>query len=395
MTRRAVVATVVASSFVLVWGCSTTEVRLGVQPPDPPPSFVDPDAGDAFDGAAKVRSYCPSDRCPPGHTTCPDSLFLCDVDLRTDIDNCGECGNTCPRRGSNGEEYSCQDGRCVLVCDIREGLDCDGIPDNGCEAKPNTNENCGTCGLQCPADKPCINRGLTDYGCGCRPGQIYCPGGILPCVDPTADDSHCNGCGNVCPPTIEGQTLPDNNYAGCWDSACGAIKCEKNWSDCDNSSVNGSETDLVDDHNCGGCGVKCSDGMKCRLDYYMNPQCACPDGQTFCQAFCLTPDKCIGFCANLESDRNNCGTCGASCDYNVPNAYNMCDYGNCAAKCLNGWADCNGNEFDGCETDISADPKNCGGCGIVCDGIAGQACVDGQCMVEPCDVIQDAGGPTR
>ena len=70
-------------------------------------------------------------------------------------------------------------------------------------------------------------------------------------------------------------------------------------------------------------------------------------------------------------------------------------FGECQSTCNDRWDDCNGNRSDGGETHIASDPNNCGGCGIVCDGIAGQACVDGQCMVEACDAMQDAGVGAR
>ena len=53
-----------------------------------PPAFASPDA-EASDAARGLTQYCPSDECPPGHTTCPLSSFRCDVDLWTDRNNCG------------------------------------------------------------------------------------------------------------------------------------------------------------------------------------------------------------------------------------------------------------------------------------------------------------------
>jgi hypothetical protein len=59
---------------------------------------------------------------------------------------------------------------------------------------------------------------------------------------------------------------------------------------------------------------------------------------------------------------------------------------------VEGRADCNGNLEDSCEVKIDSDPYNCGACGVVCDAVAGQACVHGRCAVEPCPE-QDAGSP--
>ena len=48
--------------------------------------------------------------------------------------------------------------------------------------------------------------------------------------------------------------------------------------------------------------------------------------------------------------------------------------------------DCKNGASDGCETDVSSDPNNCGGCGIVCSPAAGGdvACVDGKCTLSAC-----------
>jgi len=378
-------------ALVAVVACTETRTDLGGDPASPP-AFIEPDASLIPDAGLELRSYCPSDRCPPGHTTCPNSQFLCDVDLLTDPFNCGECGNACRSSSTGGyEQYACVDGRCVMTCNQQYVLDCDGVPDNGCETNVIDNDHCGVCGNKCPADKPCVNRGLADYGCGCREGELLCPNplGLFPCVDPETDDANCGGCNNACPPEGDGsETPPPNTYFGCFDSQCGTLKCKGATADCDAVRENGCEVSLLDDDNCGTCGNKCAEGQRCALNPYV-PECMCPEGLTFCGS--CNGGVCSGQCVDLVNDDTNCGACGARCESNVPQALEACVYGRCERTCENGWGDCNGNRSDGCETHVAADPKNCGGCGIVCDGIAGQACVDGQCMVEPCDVIQDAG----
>ena len=387
-----------ASAGILVVACAETDVRtLGYGLPDGgnPPALVDPDAGPSTAPGDDVRSYCPSDRCPPGHTTCLNSKFLCDVDLRTDTENCGECGNSCRTGDAVGgkEVYTCVDGRCVMTCFEQDAMDCDGVPDNGCEAKTSDNDNCGICGNKCAADKPCVNRGLADWGCGCRAGDLLCPNpafpSFMPCVDAQNDDAHCGACNNACPREGDGsETPPPNTYFGCFEGQCGTLKCTGGFGDCDSVRDNGCEQSLIDNDNCGVCGNKCQDGQRCRLlPPFMIPTCMCPEGQTFCGTVGGVE---IGTCADLVNDDRNCGACGVSCGIG-----GTCVYGKCERLCPTGWADCNGNHDDKCETHVAADPKNCGGCGIVCDGVAGQACVDGQCMVEPCDETWDAGDPAR
>ena len=73
----------------------------------------------------------------------------------------------------------------------------------------------------------------------------------------------------------------------------------------------------------------------------------------------------------LASDPDNCGRCGISCSF--PNAAARCSEGDCAiAACVEGWADCDADASNGCETDLS-DPALCGTCGPL-DGTPGETC---------------------
>jgi len=57
-------------------------------------------------------------------------------------------------------------------------------------------------------------------------------------------------------------------------------------------------------------------------------------------------------------------------------------YGNCAT----GYYDCDADASNGCEINLSDDPLNCGGCGIVCSADnASSTCLAGQCAVASCE----------
>jgi len=390
-SRNVELAAALLGACVIVVACGTSEQRvLGTAEPEPLP-LIASDAGAPEASTETFTSYCPSDRCPAGHTTCPNSHFLCDVNLLTDPLNCGECGNACPP-SSLVEEFTCVGGRCVMVCKNQYGLDCDGVPDNGCETPPTSNDHCGVCGNACPEGIDCVDRSVFNYGCGCEPGEIYCANQFPACLRPDNDDANCGACGNACPRAGDGsETAPPNTYFGCHESQCGTLKCVTYFGDCDGVRDNGCETRLLDNDNCGGCGVQCAEGQQCALQQGI-PTCMCPEGQTFCGT--CSGGTCSGRCADLSSSRADCGACGSQCPL-MPRAASECVYGKCVTMCLTGWGDCDGNAANACETNLASDPKNCGACGNVCDGIAGQACVDGQCMVEPCEVLQDGGGPTR
>lgn len=366
--------------------------------------FVAPsDAGADAEGG--LIQYCPSNRCPEGHVTCPESQFACDVDLQTDTMNCGACGATC-FQGSNSSLFECVAGTCVLHCAIGPTyLDCDGIPDNGCEVRPNTNENCGACGHVCsdPAN-PCVEAHPDTYQCGCPSNERYCPADAEHdesyCVTHD-DDNNCGACGHACDPKGDG-TKPSfpNEYFGCLADKCNNPKCQDDYADCDGNPLNGCEAYMVSDTDCGGCGRACAAGQKC-AEQFGQPFCACPPGETFCgscpqlcnEAGCFDL-PCQGACFDLTSDVNACGSCDVACN-SGPATIPVCSYGTCGKRCPDGRADCNGNESDGCEVRTDTDPGNCGGCGIQCDAVAGQACVGGRCVVEPCDQVPSDSGVAR
>ena len=364
-----------------------------------PPIFVAPDASDAqadVDQNVNLTPYCPSNECPEGRATCQSSRFRCEVNLRTDRANCGACGAACPN-DTFTEIYECVEGKCEFECKKPYG-DCDGVADNGCETRLDSNDNCNGCGVKCEdPTKPCVQHRV-GYGCGCEDGKVYCPA-TNNCVDPKNDDDNCGACGNRCDPTGGGKPAYTNMYYGCVDSKCDELKCKKDWGNCDGLLSNGCETYLVTSANCGACGAACGAEEKCRIDpqgegfpfYFSKPQCMCPQGMTFCGS--CQEDGCRGQCFDLSSSWENCGACGLRCPappFFGATGGSTCNYGMCELQCFEGRADCNGDAKDYCETNIDSDPMNCGACGRVCDAIAGQACVGGECVVEPCKE-EDAG----
>lgn len=106
-----------------------------------------------------------------------------------------------------------------------------------------------------------------------------------------------------------------------------------------------------DAQNCGTCGNQCPDGLPCQVG-----QCMCPDGHELCG------DTCIDTEASVE----NCGGCGEACEANK-----VCFFGTCADTC-GALTECDG----GC-VDSQSDPFNCGGCDNACD--PGTMCEAGGC----------------
>ena len=87
---------------------------------------------------------------------------------------------------------------------------------------------------------------------------------------------------------------------------------------------------------------------------------------------------------NLSSNPLNCGACGNDCTTQGP-TWIVCKAGECKqSNCPVGEADCDLDEV--CETNIQTDVNNCGLCGIPCKfANASAECVDGKCVLKKCD----------
>lgn len=80
----------------------------------------------------------------------------CEMNLMSDMSNCGACGSVCPSSGFKFSSANCIGGVCQLWCNADYG-DCDGNVNNGCETILTTNFNCGTCGNICGINKTCVD----------------------------------------------------------------------------------------------------------------------------------------------------------------------------------------------------------------------------------------------
>ncbi len=104
----------------------------------------------------------------------------------------------------------------------------------------------------------------------------------------------------------------------------------------------------------------------------------CPDGDTSGSLFCHAGNcadgesVCGGVCTDLDTDRDNCGTCGTTCGDGL-----VCAGGQCVEGCTSGRINC-----AGVCVDPASDEANCGGCGVddptaVC--AADETCLAGTC----------------
>src|SRR5262249_30982036 len=144
------------------------------------------------------------------------------------------------------------------------------------------------------------------------------------------------------------------------------------------------ETDLsTSGANCGACGHACATIAN------GTPACttgACSIGS--CNAGFADCDRNAAHrCgADRATSKTNCRACGHACV--AANGTPACAGGACTVGLCNaGFADCDGNAANGCETDLKTSGANCGSCGNACPAAANMTpgCAGGVCGPVACN----------
>lgn len=260
------------------------------------------------------------------------------LNTRTDVQNCGGCGQHCPV----GDV--CMNGQCSRP---------DGGFTLGCYTDPAT--MCAP-GTSCtPNNSRCVTQTCTPstFGGPCAPppnggsGTTYnicCNAG---CVDLYSDPNNCSQCGRACGP---GQFC---NWGQCRPTpTCGptnsGVECPMTGGGIGNCCGGACVNRTTNAANCGACGASCVAGDICR------------------QGSCTLPDAGFaGGCANecpagTVCDGNKClklscavGSTGEVCGFGV-------GVGN------NGYATTTGRCCNGSCVDLAQDPLHCSNCGAAC-----------------------------
>jgi len=328
----------------------------------------------------------PQDGCerpciPTGAETCNYLDDDCDCDTDEDFDlqndpvNCGTCNNVCSYPfGVAG----CVNGNCEMQRCLDGYADCNLTDQDGCEIHTDADvANCGSCNNACQfdhADASCLS-GFCIMG-SCDTGWRDCDySDTNGCeTDIYFDEQNCGGCGNRC--------LYQNGEGICSGGNCFLSSCLPGYDDCNNNRGDGCEVDLnTDVNNCGFCFNQCPgtvgtpicDNGSCDIS-------SCNPGLEDCD-----PNDGVQCETDIWSDPNNCNGCGLVCSLDHASA--LCSTGSCVVdQCDSGWGDCNNQDPDGCERDVTSDPNNCGFCGNVCSfDNASAACVDSNCQLDSCD----------
>jgi hypothetical protein len=146
-------------------------------------------------------------------------------------------------------------------------------------------------------------------------------------INTTTNVNNCGACSNVCP--------PQGGTPACSNSQCTVSSCAAGFGDCDGSSVNGCETNTTNSvQHCGGCGLAC---------FAANGTASCTGGTCFVASCAAGFADCDGQYANgCETNLKtltSCGACGVACA--LPNATATCATGTCELVSCNGaFADC-------------------------------------------------------
>jgi hypothetical protein len=312
----------------------------------------------------------PAINCPSGQKVCAEPSDprkqYCAVECTTATADGGASGAAGAGGGATGQDA----GAAPISCPAVASTMCQGPQGSTyCTDTFRDPNNCGKCGMICPAgylcgEGTCLQGGSAPLTCNGTAVSCYQPDGRTPyCTETVKDPQNCGACGRICP----GGVACNNGVCG-GQAACGSplTTCT------DPRGVNYC-TDLArDPGNCGKCGMACGTNAICT-----DGKCEGGGGSYPGLAACTNGGA--PMCVNLTADPSNCGACGRKCATGE-----SCNGGTCGTatqpvacraadqkECLDGA----GKPF--CAS-IFNDPTNCGSCGRLCG--TGQGCYNGQCM---------------
>ena len=317
------------------------------------PNCLNRECGD--DGCGGNCGVCGSNAiCSYGKCICVEGYANCNDDYsdgcEVDLNSSNSCGTDCKNIINCGQNSICNSG----VCECYEGYaNCDELWNTGCEVYLNSTE---TCGSDC----------LTIVRCSTVNGSNpMCDNGIcrLACDNEFADCNAKVGSSDGCEVNLNNsETCGTNcqNIKNCGqNSIClhGVCGCINGYGNCNGLRIDGCEKDLTSDsEHCGNCNNSCGANGIC-----VNSECGCIFPYMDCNN--LLSDGCE---VNIDKDKNNCGGCDNLCSL-LNTAVNICIDGRCKVEsCISGYGNCDGEDSNGCEKNLTSDPNNCGFCGNRC-----------------------------
>lgn len=219
----------------------------------PEPNIAEAGTNDGGFDASAIESGS----CPVGFLDCNGDASDCETEVATDPDHCGACDTACSTDGVT--QRTCVDGVCHPVCDATH-VDCNGDGLDGCEIDVSSNvDNCGGCNQPCSAD------GVTQRSCIDGVCQAMCDAMFADCngdgrdgceIDLTSDADNCGACDRAC-------GMANASVRVCNAGTCAPV-CATSFADCDTPTDpdvdDGCETSLDMPDDCGACGHSCLGG---------------------------------------------------------------------------------------------------------------------------------------
>ncbi len=328
-----------------------------------------------------IQGVCCESQCAPGTLNCTACGQDTTCETQVGVDNCGSCGNICsfphadpqcnPNAGVPGGY------ECGFFCQAPYA-DCDTLAVTGCETNLGDNVNaCGNCKTVCNSTNgtPTCTGGNCGIQCVVVGGVLYgnCDSNLgNGCETPLNTIQNCGTCGNACNPA-------NANGPICTVAGCSYTSCQAGFKDCDGNKVNGCETALNTATDCGDCGVPCN-----------NPgngtaSCATQSCVQSCNSGYQNCDGNWGNGCESLSSLQNCAGCGTACNPQHVNGAN-CNSQTCGyASCSGPWGDCDGTLSNGCEQSLHTIPY-CGSCSTPCapQNANGPTCSTGACDYASC-----------
>jgi hypothetical protein len=314
---------------------------------------------------------CTATSCATGFAECVADATNCETQLGNAA-HCRSCNEVCTN--AHGTTACNPATGCVPTCSA--GFkSCDSVADNGCERDIRTLTSCGDCDVPCSFSHAAASCSTGTCTMGACDGGFADCGSANGCETQLGTTSNCSACGNACT-----NAHGSNACGGSPGSFDCSPTCDSGFKNCNADPDDGCETPVNTNTNCVNCGQTCS---------FPNGAASCATGtctMTGCSTGFADCTAAAG-CETTLGTTSNCASCGNTCTNahggtactGMPGTYD------CAPTCASGFASCNGNPDDGCETPTTT-LTDCGACGAPCSfANAAESCASGTCTMGTCD----------
>lgn len=328
-------------------------------------------------GRSCSGSACNYASCSANYGDCDSNRTNgCEVNLSNTLTNCGTCGTNCSTTVVNASGRVCSSSACNYSSCTSGYGDCDSNRTNGCETNTtSTVTACGSCSNNCSTSVANATPTCTSGTCGyssCNMGYASCDSNTTNgCEAALTSTATCGSCTNNCTTTVVNATPT------CTSGTCGYSSCNSGYGNCDSNTTNGCEAVFTALATCGSCSNNCTTSV---VNVASRTCTSGVCGFTTCSAgFGNCDANATNGCETATTTTTNCGTCGNDCTATVENATATCSSGACGfSSCNSGYASCDGDATDGCETNTQTDEDNCGACGVACG--TNETCTAGRCV---------------